>query len=84
MKLAGETANWAESALLLTILETTRLDDPVLETTSVFCENEPTKVESMDREAGVTDIAGLGGGGAGVVDFPTPLNATVVGLPAAL
>ena len=80
----GETANWVESAPLRVILDTTRLAVPVLDTDTVFCENEPTRVESIVKTTGLTEMLGVGTGGGGVVDRPTPLKFTVCGVPAAL
>lgn len=65
MKAVGETANWVESAPLRVMLDTTMLDNPVLETTSVFCENEPMKVVSITKEIGALMIGTEGGGTIG-------------------
>lgn len=80
VKTIGETANMAESAPLRVMLDTTRLAVPTLDTVNVFCENEPTKVESIANEVGAL-IPGVGC--AGTV-FPNPLTFTTVEPPLAL
>ena len=77
---AGDTENMAESAPLRVMLDTTRLAVPVLETTSVFCENEPTSVISTTNEVGML----MPGAGCVGIVFPNPLTPTTVEPPLAL